>query len=499
MVSLAELASAASANTGPVSISPTTLRLGGVDPLGLRQINFDLMDQVLPDLNNVARRIRPFVVTTWAWRRAAQLAKERGSKKVFVEGGLRDFVDRIEVIYSWSQFLRDGAAELPGRTVLQPLLKSDNYRFGGSNWKKRREARRDSTAFSAAVNYGPTLKSLGWLSPHREHSDVMIASDAAGPALDAFEKKIEPFLRHPAFSTFGTVEVSRKDVENWAEHWAIDTLTRAEKAFMTDALLGERASMVRRKGIEFMLAVAMRMDSADADKVRKAMTQRASGQRLSSDFDDVSLAWRRVQSRQAFRLALEALFSWIIRRLGHGPRSSTYLVKLLIERAGHPEGSKASEWLTSFQLKARSPVDVLTRLAEALNEGDDEALIPAIVGALAYCLEEAPTKGQAFERKERLPLFRARHEAEAWGSGPTTAFVRHVLESWVLAQHVYWSVGRGLADARSRGKTILRLKVVMEEGGWALAPGASSDPSIPRATPDRLETALSLCRECAML
>src|SRR5215475_10097588 len=158
MVSLAELASAAFANTGPVSVPPTTPRLGGVDPLGLRQINFDLMDQVLPDLNNVARHIRPFVVTTWAWRRAAQLAKERGSKKVFVDGGLQDFVDRIEVIYSWSQFLRDGAAELPGRRVLQPLLKSDSYRFGGSNWKKRREARRDSTAFSAAVNYGPTLK-----------------------------------------------------------------------------------------------------------------------------------------------------------------------------------------------------------------------------------------------------------------------------------------------------------------------------------------------------
>src|SRR5262249_25092302 len=53
------------------SISPVpSIRLGGVDPLGLRQINFDLMDQVLPGLNNVARHIRPFMVVTWAWRRA---------------------------------------------------------------------------------------------------------------------------------------------------------------------------------------------------------------------------------------------------------------------------------------------------------------------------------------------------------------------------------------------------------------------------------------------
>jgi len=42
----------------------------------------------------------------------------------------------------------------------------------------------------------------------------------------------------------------------------------------------------------------------------------------------------------------------------------------------------------------------------------------------------------------------------------------HVFDSWIFGQHVYWSVGRGLVDARSQGKTILRLKVVLEEGGW---------------------------------
>ena len=41
----------------------------------------------------------------------------------------------------------------------------------------------------------------------------------------------------------------------------------------------------------------------------------------------------------------------------------------------------------------------------------------------------------------------------------------HVLDSWVFGQHVYWAVGRGLADARARGRTILRLKVTLEEPG----------------------------------
>jgi hypothetical protein len=76
-------------------------------------------------------------------------------------------------------------------------------------------------------------------------------------------------------------------------------------------------------------------------------------------------------------------------------------------------------------------------------------------------------------------------------------FVRHVFESWVLAQHVYWSVGRGLADARAQGKTLLRLRVILNEGGWTLAPGASRG-SAPRPTPDRLQTMVSLALECGL-
>jgi len=75
--------------------------------------------------------------------------------------------------------------------------------------------------------------------------------------------------------------------------------------------------------------------------------------------------------------------------------------------------------------------------------------------------------------------------------------IRHVLESWVLAQHVYWSVGRGLADARAQGKTLLRLKVVLDEGGWAPAPGVSAG-SVPLPTADRLQTMVSLASECGL-
>src|SRR5262249_40305615 len=75
--SLIDLTQEAAKADGPSFTPAGVPKLGGVDPLGLRQINFDLMDQVLPGLNNVARHIRPFVVVTWAWRRAKQLAERQ--------------------------------------------------------------------------------------------------------------------------------------------------------------------------------------------------------------------------------------------------------------------------------------------------------------------------------------------------------------------------------------------------------------------------------------
>jgi hypothetical protein len=81
---LAELDEAAMKAREPALTSDLTVRPGGVDPLGLRQINFDLMDLVLPGLNNIARHIRPFTVVTWAWRRAAICARDQGKARVDV-------------------------------------------------------------------------------------------------------------------------------------------------------------------------------------------------------------------------------------------------------------------------------------------------------------------------------------------------------------------------------------------------------------------------------
>jgi hypothetical protein len=136
--------------------------------------------------------------------------------------------------------------------------------------------------------------------------------------------------------------------------------------------------------------------------------------------------------------------------------------------AARPERRTAAEWLELESLAASGPAEFIARIEDGLDDPAYKDLASSIAIGLAFCIGEAPEQPEAFERADRLPLVLARREAKAWSQASTRDFVGHVLESWVLAQHVYWSVGRGLADARARGKTILRLRVALDDGGWKL-------------------------------
>jgi hypothetical protein len=190
------------------------------------------------------------------------------------------------------------------------------------------------------------------------------------------------------------------------------------------------------------------------------------------------------RSASFFRLALEALLYWIVQEIGKGPKPTEALViDFLAQCKARPERRTAAEWLKSGRLAAAGPVEFMDRIADSLDDPAYGDLASNIATGLAFCIAEVPEQPEAFERADRLPLARARREAKAWSQASTRDFVRHVLESWVLAQHVYWSVGRGLADARARGKTILRLRVALEDGGWNLTSASARVlPQCPRRT-----------------
>ncbi len=493
---LAELTTAAAQTREPSANSPFTPALGGVDPLGLRQVNFDLMDLVIPGLNNVVRYIRPFTVISWAWRRAAFCAQMAGKVRV-TSDELQDFVDRIEVLFVWSQLLRDRSVDLPGRDFLGFLTKANSYTFGGATWRAIRNARKYSTALSAPVNYGPALKSLGWIE-QAEIPGVYKSTAIASPAIDALDRRLDPYLSHPGLSELGEVSVSREDVERWGKAWALNLPSAEEQNAVMESFTGELASKTRRDGISLILtAVKYLGGKHDVGQVRSVMCGVPTTFQPPENLVAVAEHWRAVQARQLFRLVLESLLHWVMVQLEDGPRTTSAMAVHFIQEAGAEANTQ--RWLADAHVESTSLVDGIVQIQRSLTDTEAKNLPLNIRAGLAASLFDV-AKGIELGREDRLPLERARREARQFLDKAPTEFMEHVLGSWVFGQHVYWAVGRGLGDARSRGKTILRLKVVPEENGWTLAPGAGANlRNPPRPTPDRLESTISLMREAKML
>jgi hypothetical protein len=468
---------------------------GGVDPLGLRQINFQLMDLVLPGLNNVARNIRPFSVIAWAWRRAVWCANKAGRQEVQLSE-LQDFVDRIEVIFAWSQFLRDPEADLPGRDFLAALCRSEKFEFGGKLWEQMRDKRRYSTALSAPVNYGPAVKTLGWIEASQMYRGAFVSSDRVSSALDAFEQELGDHISHPAFCSLGTVEVTRDQAVAWGAAWNMDKPSLKEKSAMLACLTDiERSQAFQRASACIAESVSFHQGTVDVSEIRANLCGQPSIFVPTEGLREVMLFWRMVQMRQLFRLALEALLHWTTVMVNERPQHTHRLTEIFLLGAGNEVTARS--WLNSKGLMAESIPARIGLLQDALSrEATFEDLPLNIREALSVSLSET-FEDVVIQSLDRLPLSRAKREADSFGGDLPEVFMTHVFTSWIFGQHVYWSVGRGLGDARGRGKTILRLKIVPEEAGWTLAPGTNIR-NAPRATPDRLDTAVSLMEQAGL-
>lgn len=78
------------------------------------------------------------------------------------------------------------------------------------------------------------------------------------------------------------------------------------------------------------------------------------------------------------------------------------------------------------------PTERLSRIQAALSD-PSQGLVAAIVDDLKLCLSEASERRTDFARTDRLPLIRARRDAEAWIAESTGDFLRNVFETWIFA------------------------------------------------------------------
>lgn len=133
---------------------------GGVDYLGLRQVNLQLMGEFLPGINNVTSRLRPYSVLSWAVWRFIDSKAAANEPTATVDEFVR-FREKVEVLFGWSHQVAGEGVGLVGNAQVCPAADGE-VALSFSEWKR-------NVSWLDAVNYGPSIKDengLGFLSKH---------------------------------------------------------------------------------------------------------------------------------------------------------------------------------------------------------------------------------------------------------------------------------------------------------------------------------------------
>jgi len=287
--------------SAPLTVPPLPLDTGGVDPLGLRQLNFTMMDRCIPGLNNAAWRLRPYVVMAWGWWQAARLADREGLQSLPVPRARR-FVDRIEVLFQTGQLAAQNYDSLQGSEAIGArLIASGGYDFSSEDWEAWHLRRRGQGSLMAPVSYGPSAKEglgLGFL-----HASGGLFAPVAEvmPAVRALDAKLAPALRDEAFSSLDCGWVSLKKINRWHALWNMEELTAAEIEVGRAALLRGGSAVGRVEMVRLIRSILSEADGPlETDDIRILAAR--SDQSWSEE--QIARLWRALQARQLMRISL---------------------------------------------------------------------------------------------------------------------------------------------------------------------------------------------------
>ncbi|MBB3650124.1 hypothetical protein FHX14_006368 [Rhizobium sp. BK619] len=98
--------------------------------------------------------------------------------------------------------------------------------------------------------------------------------------------------------------------------------------------------------------------------------------------------------------------------------------------------------------------------------------------------------GELGGRSDRFPISLQHRRLVSLAEATVETLWRELIESWVIAQHVRWSVARN-------GDGTQRLRLALGDNGWLRVHKRVSGPFGP--TPDRLLSALSLASQGRMI
>lgn len=494
---------------------------GGVDFLGMRQVNVNMMAGVLPGINNVTWWVRPFSLVSWIYWKFYHLASEAGISEPTGEQ-LRIWKEKVEVLFTWGHKL-DGWQGLPGISFNPPGGGATSLSF--SDWGRTAL----NTSLMAAVQYGPaakTLDGLGFLEPGLgpffkacgEGQDLALSLDACVSKLDVYG----------LLNSLGSGSATPEQALALFPGWSVGNPTSKEKqafsrAFFQPPTVGQDSRIGRRSTtVQLILDLIGESDRplTEPDVRAGLFFGRSSTMQERKEREQLKIGWFRwqvLQIRQLQRLALEALLSWFEVRLSvHNDRGTEEIIGAAMNGITaapniFPLGQTVAECNRAFISECRdipgflalaegsvlwSPFELMDTIQAKVRQQDD-SIVPYALRALFICVRFTDvtlgTKVVQLELMqgiaERMSLSFLRDTIDRCTGLSVVEFTRFLFENLVLSQHF------SVAARRFDGET-QRLRIGIEEEGLEFL---ADKPLVPFVTPDRLATCLSLMADCGLL
>jgi len=503
----------------PFFVRPPVDDNGGVDFLGLRQANLNLMDTFLPGVNNVTWNVRPYSMMAWTVWAFANEARERGMTEIKASDFTK-FREKVEVLFNWGHQLDDNGAGMPGNAQVPPAGAGE-VPLDFASWK------RNVTWFDA-VNYGPSIKDengLGFV--HQVESGLFRPTEAGEALAKALDETLRATQEYETLESLETGRATEAVAQRLYGAWRIDECSAREATIFKDVLYqadasDESARVQRRSG-----AISLIQESLSeigrplrADEIRAEMMRTTTQSRRSLPVARAKAVWTVLQIRQAQRLAFEALFAWMeMRILVQGDASSQQLVGALVAlltAQGYDLGRQ--DWVSACLATSMqgatiegSIVDIglnddgvgilaqTNELANDIPDHRDDSAVRAVmllflVAAVTEELEKAEEYAELLNEggSQRVSLRWWSRFVKGKGGLPAPQFLTNAFENYLLSQHF------GIAAIRT-SESKPRLRITIEEEGLVSLLKKDADIWQPGVTADRLESTLSLMADCGLL
>lgn len=385
-------------------LPPPSSENSGVDFLGLRQANLDMMAALIPGTNNVTSYIRPFSVLSWVFWKFHGMC-ERDGKDQPTSEDIRLFRERIEVLFTWGARLEDTPG-IPGKRAAPPAATDGHVALTFKAWGRVQS----STSLIAALWYGPASKTatgLGFLEPYKAG---FFRATTKGVAL---AKALDGLLRGNAalytrlLDTLASVTATADDARALWALWGPGSLTDAERQTFAGALfdkdaigtystiLGQRSSTIALA--QFHLSQAA--SPLTVDQVRRGMyfsvLPDGAAYNVPEALHTARRRWIVLQVRQLQRLSLESLLSWCESRIIGGTHDTAALTAEA-ERLFRAEPLGLAHEHDIECDGAIAGDKIFNRFPDAASQEESLISIEAIVNAFAF-LYGQPARGWSFE------------------------------------------------------------------------------------------------------